>query len=86
MSGVTWKYDAAQDTLYVNFVMLDVMLRLDADGTFMLSVRHKSTTLSGVSGVCGDWNDSPESMYKNDLLSNYIYANVHSQKHSRRLL
>ncbi|RUS82961.1 hypothetical protein EGW08_009298 [Elysia chlorotica] len=51
---VNLKYDALQETTSVSIEAFDVIVQVDADGTFILVVREDSPLKASVQGVCGN--------------------------------
>merc|ERR1712121_267562 len=61
MGSVNWKIDD-MGSVYLKSTTLEVSIRVDTDGTFMLTIHKDSplNTRNDVSGVCGNNNGNPE--------------------------
>ena len=61
---MNWKIDY-MGSVYLKSTTLEVSIRVDTDGTFMLTI-HKDSPLHArkdVSGICGNMNGNPEDEY-----------------------
>ena len=52
-------------SVYIKSTTLDVSIRVDTDGTFMLTIHKDSplATRNDISGICGNMNGNPEDEY-----------------------
>ena len=59
--SINWKIDD-MGSVYIKSTTLDVSIRVDSDGTFMLTINKDSplNTRNDISGICGNMNGNPE--------------------------
>ena len=65
---VNVKYDALQQAGYISLEAFDMSIRLDGDGTFMLSVRSDSPLKASLKGICGNMDGD----YAGDKITAFI--------------
>ena len=61
VGSINWKIDD-MGSVYIKSTTLDVSIRVDTDGTFMLTIHKDSplNTRNDISGVCGNMNGKAE--------------------------
>jgi hypothetical protein len=59
--SINWKIDDV-GSIYIKSTTLDVSVRVDTDGTFMLTISKNSPLRQrkDISGICGNMNDNPD--------------------------
>ena len=62
---MNWKIDD-MGSVYIKSTTLDVSVRVDTDGTFMLTISKNSPLKQrkDISGVCGNMNGNPDGKIK----------------------